>query len=119
MTRDPGKALPANLGGMDLAAERDRVLRMAEGLLHQLERMERGPRIPRSRLPRCGARTRAGHPCRAPGYRRPADSAPRNGRCRMHGGLSTGPRTAEGKTRCRAAALRNLEKARRSLEGGP
>jgi hypothetical protein len=37
---------------------------------------------------RCGARTRAGGSCRQP--------AMANGRCRMHGGLSTGPRTQEG-----------------------
>jgi hypothetical protein len=45
--------------------------------------------------PRCGARTRAGCPCRAP--------AMANGRCRMHGGPSTGPRTAEGRARAAAA----------------
>jgi hypothetical protein len=45
--------------------------------------------------PRCGARTRAGECCRQP--------AMRSGRCRMHGGLSTGPRTAEGRARCAAA----------------
>jgi hypothetical protein len=39
--------------------------------------------------PRCGARNRAGHPCRAP--------AMKNGRCRSHGGKSTGPKTPEGK----------------------
>ncbi len=38
--------------------------------------------------PRCGAKTRAGGQCKVPGMR--------NGRCRMHGGASTGPRTAEG-----------------------
>jgi hypothetical protein len=43
----------------------------------------------------CGARTRAGHPCRGP--------AMANGRCRMHGGPSTGPRTPEGLARLRAA----------------
>ena len=47
--------------------------------------------------PRCGARTRAGCSCRQP--------AMRNGRCRMHGGLSTGPRTPEGRERCRRARL--------------
>lgn len=36
----------------------------------------------------CGARTRSGKECRAP--------AMSNGRCRMHGGASTGPRTPEG-----------------------
>ena len=45
--------------------------------------------------PRCGARTRTGAPCEAPAM--PA------GRCRMHGGLSTGPRTADGLKRIRAA----------------
>ena len=39
--------------------------------------------------PRCGAKARrTGCPCRAP--------AMPNGRCRMHGGRSTGPRTPEG-----------------------
>jgi hypothetical protein len=45
--------------------------------------------------PRCGARTRTGGGCRQP--------AMKNGRCRMHGGLSTGPRTAEGRASCAAA----------------
>jgi hypothetical protein len=45
--------------------------------------------------PRCGAHTRSGESCRQP--------AMKNGRCRMHGGLSTGPRTAEGRARCAAA----------------
>ncbi len=37
---------------------------------------------------RCGAMTRKGMPCKAP--------AMTNGRCRMHGGKSTGPRTRKG-----------------------
>ncbi|MHC4558608.1 MAG: HGGxSTG domain-containing protein [Planctomycetota bacterium] len=45
--------------------------------------------------PRCGAKTRKGTPCRAP--------AMTNGRCRMHGGKSTGPRTPEGLERSRKA----------------
>ncbi len=49
--------------------------------------------------PRCGARTRPGAPCRQP--------AMANGRCRMHGGRSTGPRTAEGLERLRAARTRH------------
>ncbi|MGB3209479.1 MAG: HGGxSTG domain-containing protein [Desulforhopalus sp.] len=40
----------------------------------------------------CGAKTRAGSPCK----RKDIYS---NGRCALHGGLSTGPRTAEGKKR--------------------
>ena len=44
---------------------------------------------------RCGAMTRKGKSCRAP--------AMANGRCRMHGGKSTGPRTTEGLERSRKA----------------
>ncbi len=45
--------------------------------------------------PRCGARTRCGGECRQP--------AMPNGRCRLHGGLSTGPRTPAGLARSRRA----------------
>ena len=41
---------------------------------------------------RCGATTRGGEPCR----RRPV---PGGSRCLLHGGLSTGPRTPEGRAR--------------------
>jgi hypothetical protein len=47
--------------------------------------------------PRCGAKTRAGCACRQP--------AMTNGRCRLHGGKSTGARTAEGRRRARATRL--------------
>jgi hypothetical protein len=48
------------------------------------------------RAPRCGAKTRAGDcSCRQP--------AMRNGRCRFHGGKSTGARTAAGRARCARA----------------
>lgn len=46
----------------------------------------------------CGAKTRQGSPCRQP--------AMKNGRCRMHGGKSTGARTPEGLERCRLARLK-------------
>lgn len=45
---------------------------------------------------RSGAQTRAGSACLAPAIRG-------KGRCRMHGGLSTGPRTLEGLERRRRA----------------
>ncbi len=45
--------------------------------------------------PRCGAKNRRGTPCQCP--------AMLNGRCRLHGGLSTGPRTPEGLARSRVA----------------
>ena len=45
---------------------------------------------------RCGAKTRQGSPCKRPANKR-------NGRCRLHGGQSTGPKTAEGRAKIAAA----------------
>ena len=53
------------------------------------------PRGDPNLAPRCGAKTRAGLVCQVPGMA--------NGRCRIHGGTSTGPRTAEGFSRLAAA----------------
>ena len=39
---------------------------------------------PPEQIPRCGAKTRAGRPCKR--------FAMANGRCELHGGKSTGPR---------------------------
>ncbi|WP_080003504.1 HGGxSTG domain-containing protein [Burkholderia pseudomallei] len=60
-----------------------------------------GPHYPRP-LPKrlhglqCGAKLRDGTRCPN------TDIAKTNGRCRLHGGASTGPRTAAGKARCAA-----------------
>jgi hypothetical protein len=59
----------------------------------------------------CGAKTRAGWPCRGVPVYRPTGYRGK-ARCRMHGGRSTGPRTEAGKAavaasnRCRAARVR-------------
>jgi len=58
--------------------------------------------------PLCGARCRDGHACKAKVVVHPRTDKPINGRCRMHGGLSTGAKTAEGKERCREAAKRGM-----------
>jgi excisionase family DNA binding protein len=71
---------------------------------------------PRS-SPRCGARTRKGTACQGPAVRG-------RRRCRMHGGVSTGPRTAEGRERIRRArtihgrhsAAAKAERRRKALE---
>jgi hypothetical protein len=49
---------------------------------------------------RCGAKTRRGTSCQCPGMRT-------NGRCRIHGGLSTGPKTAEGIERIRQSRTKH------------
>ena len=69
---------------------------------------QRQPAARSNLAPRCGAKARTtGCPCRAP--------AMPNGRCRMHGGKSTGPRTSAG--------LANLAKAHtthgRYAQNGP
>lgn len=45
----------------------------------------------------CGAKTRKGTPCQS-------RALFASGKCKNHGGLSTGPRTAEGKAKSVAAA---------------
>lgn len=55
-----------------------------------------------SKRPVCGARCRDGHACTARVVWLPGEPAPRNGRCAMHGGLSTGARTDEGRAKIRA-----------------
>ena len=52
-----------------------------------------------SQVPRCGAKNRKGTACQCP--------AMPNGRCRLHGGLSTGPKTAEGIERIRKARTKH------------
>lgn len=51
----------------------------------------------------CGAKTRKGTPCRA-------KPIPGKARCKFHGGLSTGPRTPEGKARIADAQRRRWAK---------
>jgi hypothetical protein len=73
--------------------------------LDALAKANAAPRCVRARLdalakanaaPRCGAQSkRTGLPCRA--------AAMPNGRCKVHGGKSTGPRTPEGLERSRRA----------------
>ncbi|OEG73928.1 hypothetical protein BEL05_15600 [Shewanella colwelliana] len=51
-------------------------------------------------LPKCGAKTRSGNPCQRYGNKA-------NGRCKLHGGRSTGAKTKEGKLAVRVNALLN------------
>jgi hypothetical protein len=51
-------------------------------------------------LPECGAKTRSGTPCKRYGNKQ-------NGRCKLHGGHSTGAKTKEGKLALKANAITN------------
>ena len=52
-----------------------------------------------SKAARCEAKNRRGTPCQCP--------AMLNGRCRLHGGLSTGPKTLAGIERIRQAVTKH------------
>ena len=64
---------------------------------------------PARALQSCGARTRRGTACQKP---------PLAGktRCRLHGGLSTGPKTPEGKARIAAAHWKHGRRSRAFTE---
>src|SRR6266567_7721908 len=61
-----------------------------------------------SKAPRCGAKTRRGTACQCP--------AMKNGRCRLHGGRSTGPRTPAGLERIRRAVTKHGRYAKAAIE---
>ena len=76
---------------------------MAEGIKVTNTNLEKG--IPWQFGPnwpgqRCEARTRKGTACQRPAYKH-------NHRCRLHGGRSTGPRTAEGLARLIASKIKH------------
>ena len=59
------------------------------------------PPMPKCLQPPCGAKTRSGTPCRRRSFA--------NGRCRNHGGLSSGPKSSEGRQRIVEAQKRRWE----------
>ena len=59
-----------------------------------------------SKAPRCGAKNRRGTPCQCP--------AMQNRRCRLHGGLSTGPKTLAGIERIRRAVTKHGRYSKRA-----
>src|SRR5438874_13713175 len=72
--------------------------------------LRRRPR--RKDRPRCGAKTRAGRPCR---MRVEFGKT----RCRLHGGLSTGPKTEAGRARIAEAQRRRWRAYRERHKGAP
>ena len=58
---------------------------------------------------RCGAKTRGETGCQRPANKK-------NGRCRLHGGASTGPKTNEGRARISDANLRQGRYTKDKLE---
>ena len=58
---------------------------------------------------RCLAKTRRGTPCQSPAFKH-------NGRCRLHGGLSTGAKTSNGLQRISAASLKHGRYTKEKIE---
>ena len=58
---------------------------------------------------RCLAKTRSGGQCQCPAMKGKA-------RCRIHGGLSTGPRTKDGKEKARQAVLKHGHYTKEAIE---
>ena len=58
---------------------------------------------------RCLAKTRKGTPCQRPAFKH-------NGKCRLHGGLSTGAKTADGLKRISDANLKHGRHTKDKLE---
>src|SRR5690242_20269817 len=74
----------------------------------------RGRRGDPSQAPRCGAKTRRGTPCQRAKERNPVTGSLK--RCRLHGGLSSGPKTAEGRARIAAANWRHGKSSKAAKE---
>ena len=56
----------------------------------------------------CRAKTRSGYPCKRVGN-------PKNGRCYLHGGKSTGPITEEGRARIAAAQFKHGNRSKAAI----
>lgn len=72
----------------------------------------------RQARPKCGSKCRDGHSCKAKAVVDPKTDEPLNGRCRMHGGLSTGAKTEEGRKRSKKAAKEGMLKYWRKKKAG-
>ena len=68
------------------------------------------PKVPRKKRGICGARTRRDTPCQAPPVWNKVQDKAKNGRCKLHGGLSTGPRTEAGREAIRVSNRKRVLK---------
>lgn len=73
---------------------------------------------PKRERPGCGAKCRDGTDCEAPPVSDGRLDRAVNGRCRMHGGLSTGPKTEEGRRRVAESNRARSKDARLLAERG-
>jgi hypothetical protein len=74
------------------------------------------PKKPRKSRGTCGAKTRKGLPCQAPPVWNKSTDKAKNGRCKLHGGKSTGARTEKGREAIRESNRRRA-KMKESFSG--
>ncbi len=74
------------------------------------------PKKPRKSRGTCGAKTRKGLPCQAPPVWNKSTDKAKNGRCKLHGGMSTGARTDKGREAIRESNRRRA-KMKESFSG--
>lgn len=67
------------------------------------------PKKPRKKRGTCNAKTRKNTPCQAPPVWDKSKDKARNGRCKLHGGLSTGARTDKGREAIRESNRRRAK----------
>jgi len=120
--RDASAATAEALRALDAGASLGAAVRTLRVAAHHVARVEAARRAEAARAhrrsrPECGARCRDGHACRARVVWSRDDGRPiEAARCRMHGGASTGPRTAEGRRASLAALARGRETLRQRRE---
>ncbi|CAM4461051.1 MAG: hypothetical protein LEGION0403_FIIPPAGN_01332 [Legionella sp.] len=77
----------------------------------QISLWAKAPRLPRKCRGICGAKTRKSTLCQAPPVWSKVKNQAVNGRCKLHGGLSTGPKTEAGREAIRISnRKRNKDK---------
>jgi hypothetical protein len=121
--RDAAAATAEARRALDAGASLGAAVRPLRVAAHHVARVEAARRAEAARAhrrsrPECGARCRDGHACRARVvWSRGDDGRPiEAARCRLHGGLSTGPRTAEGRRASLDALARGREVLRQRRE---
>lgn len=81
-----------------------------------LSLLAKEPKIRKKDRGTCDAKTRKGTKCQAPPVWDKENDASRNGRCKLHGGKSTGARTEKGREAIRESNRRRA-KAKQSSSG--
>lgn len=90
-------------------------IRSDGGIAISISLLANDPRKPRKERGTCNAKTRKNTPCQAPPVWDRDKDKPVNGRCKLHGGKSTGPKTDEGREAIRESNRRRAAARKEAL----